>query len=338
MPDAAIGSTALLASDDSRRIIDLIDSLSSHGVNHYLDLPQIIVCGDQSSGKSSVLEAISRVPFEAQDGLCTPFATELVLRRQEEAEFKVFVTRHGVAEEATLEGESTDLAIEKAIEAAKERLILSDGKAFSRDILRIEVSGPNQPHLTLVDLPGLFQSSTITQSAEDAQTVEELVISYMKKPRIIILAVVSAANEFALQQVTQRAREIDPNGFITKPDKLDRYSNTEKFYVNLSNTKEVPLSLGWHVLRNRGFGETTVASDVRDQLEPKFFAKSPWNKLTDSQLGVESLKSRLSRVLHNHVLKHIPNVLEEIQSSLKECKIALEHLGRERRSQKEQRA
>ncbi|KAK6833799.1 hypothetical protein PG987_008493 [Apiospora arundinis] len=72
-------------------ILDLVGSLSSYGINEYLDLPQIIVCGDQSSGKSSALEAISRVPFAVQDELFTRFATEIILRRQEVKDIRAFI-------------------------------------------------------------------------------------------------------------------------------------------------------------------------------------------------------------------------------------------------------
>lgn len=80
---AVASAAAALASGDNRKILDLVASLNSYGFNKYLDLPQIIVCGNQSSGKSSVLEAISRVPLPIQDGLYTRFATEIILRRQE---------------------------------------------------------------------------------------------------------------------------------------------------------------------------------------------------------------------------------------------------------------
>ena len=69
---------------------------------------------------------------------------------------------------------------------------LSDRKRFSTDILRIELCGPDQPHLTMVDLPGLFRAGNQDQSLEDAATVKAMVMGYMEKPRSIILAVVSA--------------------------------------------------------------------------------------------------------------------------------------------------
>jgi hypothetical protein len=36
---------------------------------------------DQSAGKSSVLEAVTEIPFPRNDNLCTRFATEITLRR-----------------------------------------------------------------------------------------------------------------------------------------------------------------------------------------------------------------------------------------------------------------
>jgi hypothetical protein len=70
-----------LPSKDHRDLLNIIDSLRPQGISRFVDLPQIIVCGDQSSGKSSVLEAISGMLFPTKDNLCTRFATELILRR-----------------------------------------------------------------------------------------------------------------------------------------------------------------------------------------------------------------------------------------------------------------
>ncbi|KAK6821152.1 P-loop containing nucleoside triphosphate hydrolase protein [Apiospora arundinis] len=358
----SVHAATSLTSSGSREILDLVDSLSSYGINEYLDLPQIIVCGDQSSGKSSVLEAISRVPFAVQDGLCTRFATEIVLRRQEVKDFKASIispaSRHDDNDNDDISSSEKQPRsmftapegsnIEAIFEAAKEHMGLSSdndkaNSSFSNDVLRIEISGPDQPHLTLVDLPGLFEAATTTQSAADAQMVKDMVISYMKKPRSIILAVVSASNEFPLQQVTQRAREIDPNGtrtlgLITKPDKLERGSNSEKFYLTLAKNQEVQLSIGWHVLRNRSYQQQGENSASRDQQESNFFAQTPWNTLPASRLGVEALRSRLSDVLYNHILEHIPGVMREIKFGMRVCKGRLGQLGEARETLKEQRA
>jgi hypothetical protein len=56
-------SLRALQSDDQRAILDLVDSLRRSNLDGVLSLPQLVVCGDQSSGKSSVLEAITEIPF-----------------------------------------------------------------------------------------------------------------------------------------------------------------------------------------------------------------------------------------------------------------------------------
>jgi hypothetical protein len=80
-----------LMSADRSTLLDVIDQLRNLGVNQYVDLPTILVCGDQSSGKSSVLEAICKLPFPKGDNVCTTFATELAIRRAPDASVSVWI-------------------------------------------------------------------------------------------------------------------------------------------------------------------------------------------------------------------------------------------------------
>ena len=68
------------------QFLDLIDSFRVKGLSELTALPQLIVCEDQSSDKSSLLEAISEVSFSRKDNLCTRFATEIILRRASDSE------------------------------------------------------------------------------------------------------------------------------------------------------------------------------------------------------------------------------------------------------------
>src|SRR4051812_25777666 len=70
-----------LQSKEQLQVLNTIDSLRSCGLDGILSLPQLVVCGDQSSGKSSVLEAITEIPFPRKESMCTRFATQIVLRR-----------------------------------------------------------------------------------------------------------------------------------------------------------------------------------------------------------------------------------------------------------------
>ena len=56
-------------------LLNKIDRLFAFVVVEYVALPQLVVVGDQSSGKSSVLEGLTKLPFPRDSGLCTRFAT-----------------------------------------------------------------------------------------------------------------------------------------------------------------------------------------------------------------------------------------------------------------------
>ncbi|KAI0886790.1 P-loop containing nucleoside triphosphate hydrolase protein [Annulohypoxylon maeteangense] len=344
-----------LQSKDHKTLMDVIDKLRSKGINRYVNLPQIVVCGDQSSGKSSVLQAISGMTFPTQDNLCTRFATELILRHTgENGEEKCHVSispgiDRSKEERARLEqfqySEIPDQNnIGVLVDKAKEAMgVGADrGRTFCQDVLRIELSGPTQPHLTIVDLPGLFRAGNKEQSAEDAVIVKSLVLSYMKNPRSIILAVVSAQSNFALQEVTQLAREIDvwgirTLGLVTKPDTLDVGSASEREYLNLVKNKDVVFRLGWHVIRNRDFKSRNATNEERDKAESAFFDEGVWAGLPRPQKGAGSLRVRLSEVLKDQILDQLPDVLKEIQRELDNCTRRLEKLGTARSTLAEQR-
>lgn len=357
-----------IQSQDYRDLLDIIDSLRSQGLDRYVALPEIIVCGDQSSGKSSVLEAISGLSFPTKDSLCTRFPTELILRRHPEASVVVTIKPHHsrsdsekeklLAFTATLDAENPDVG--PVIEAAKVAMGLVDGdvssdggsggssgnanRRFSSDVLRIELSGPKQQHLTLVDLPGLFLAGNSTQSVDEAPVVRQIVTDYMTRPRSIILAVVSAAYEFANQIVTQLSREVDPHGartlgLITKPDKLEDGTDSERAFVNMACNRDVHLQLGWHVLKNRDHKMQAATSAERDASEIAFFTKagSVWHAVAPANLGIGPLRPRLSTVLMDQILSQLPAILVEVDSLLAECTAGLERLGAPRATVLEQR-
>ncbi|KAG2488600.1 hypothetical protein HYH03_012919 [Edaphochlamys debaryana] len=62
------------------RVIGLANQLRALGVGSALQLPALVIAGDQSSGKSSVVEAIAGVSLPRSDGTCTRCPTEVRLR------------------------------------------------------------------------------------------------------------------------------------------------------------------------------------------------------------------------------------------------------------------
>lgn len=83
-------------------MLDKIDKLFACNVGDYIGLPQIVVVGDQSSGKSSVLERITAMPFPRDSGLCTRFATQITFRRSavRRVSISIVPAKHSSAENA----------------------------------------------------------------------------------------------------------------------------------------------------------------------------------------------------------------------------------------------
>nr|KAF6382416.1 hypothetical protein mPipKuh1_008800 [Pipistrellus kuhlii] len=107
-----------------RPCIDLIDSLRALGVEQDLALPAIAVIGDQSSGKSSVLEALSGVALPRGSGIVTrcPLVLKLrKLRHDDDDEWKGKVTYRDMEIDLTAASE-----VEQEIRKDMVRLAFAD--------------------------------------------------------------------------------------------------------------------------------------------------------------------------------------------------------------------
>lgn len=219
--------------------------------------------------------------------------------------------------------------------ALAEKYIVPDNSSSfcSKDVFSIEFTGPSKPHLTVVDLPGLIQAANNHQSQADVDAIRDLAYSYMKNPRTIILAIVSAASDLELQPILARqARQFDPlgartMGIITKPDKTETPEREAQF-LELARNENIKFKLGWHVLRNRSPLEMDSTPEQRKRTEKAFFAPpSNWASIGAGMTGIEPLRLKLSKELVKHVMHEMPQVLLEIRSKLEETRRALEQLG-----------
>jgi GTPase SAR1 family protein len=341
-------SAQTLQSTEQMNLLDAVDELRALGLGEFTALPQLIVCGDQSSGKSSVLEALSGVPFPRKDGVCTRFATEVILRRDRRTSMKISITPSEdlpVQEQERLQLFHHDIASKEdfanLFEKAKEAMGISDKKrSFSKSILRVEFRGPQQPQLTLVDLPGLIHARTGTQTKDDIQLVSDLVGKYLNNPRSIILAVVSARNDINNQIITEKVRDVDPQGkralgIITKPDTVG--PNEIEKWIKLARNEDVKFTLGWHVIKNLDLGTENASQETRDEQETDFFQNSSFSVLPSQNKGIATLRTRLSKVLFEQIQKTLPKLLEDIENRIRATKAARDRLGPSRSTTLQQR-
>jgi len=347
-----------LQTDEQRRVLDTVAQIRKCGLAGELSLPQLVVCGQQSAGKSSVLEALTEIPFPRNDNLCTRFATEIHLRRGVVDSLTIKIipdedrTPQKKAEIKKFERSITNLDdLPEVMDAAIVVMGITDEnpenpdglsiqpRAFSKDILSIEIEGPTRPQLTLVDIPGLIETATRGVTDDDVALVTEITHSYISKPRTICLAVVSASSDHATQKILEKVRKVDPKGsrtlgIITKPDRLEG-SGSKKAYLELAQNRDIPLDLGWHILKNRTFDERNYTLAQRKASEAKWFSESVFRDLPPRMVGIDSLRRRLSILLFQHVKRELPKLRAELEQALGESRSALELMGDSRSSAEE---
>ncbi|KAL2825068.1 P-loop containing nucleoside triphosphate hydrolase protein [Aspergillus cavernicola] len=363
----ALKAAADLHNEKRIRVLEIIDKLRELGVSESVSLPQLVVVGDQSSGKSSLLEGLTGLSFPVASDLCTRFATQIVLRRvsadESEARITIIPGPSSILDdnaEERLRGFERVLAADqfdsdefaKIFDEAAECMgipgpsttdLENIEKRFSDDILKIELSGPEHHHLSVVDVPGLFHNPTKYQTEEDKAVIRNLIERWITDKRTIILAVMDARNNFANQGVFSMARAADPAGkrtvgIITKCDAVER--GDEAGVIRIAKNEVEKLTHGWFAVKNRSTREIEQGMTIegRHRREKEFFSSEvPWTELPRDRVGIHALKKFLGGLLYDHIRSEFPSVVKDIEDLLANTEKDLDLLGPSRQTTTDQR-
>ncbi|XP_072116124.1 interferon-induced GTP-binding protein Mx-like [Mobula birostris] len=325
-------SDAVLYDQYEKRVrpcIDLIDKLRALGLEKDLSLPAIAVIGDQSSGKSSVLEALSGIGLPRGSGIVTRCPLELKLKHTEmQNTWTAKISYNNYSKE--LSGPS---------EVGKEILKAQDTMAggnlgISSELISLEVESDNVPDLTLIDLPGITRVAVGNQPRDIGDQIKQLIGSYIKEDKTINLVVIPCNVDIATTEALKMAQEADPTGertlgILTKPDLIDK--GTEINILKLVNNEVVTLKKGYMVVKCRG------QQDINDNLtlaealknEKAFFKQNKFFRtlLDDKAATIQCVAARLSTELVMHIQKTLPNIQNEIQRKIADTNKELERLG-----------
>nr|BAF76736.1 Mx1 [Sus scrofa] len=313
-----------------RPCIDLIDSLRALGVEQDLALPAIAVIGDQSSGKSSVLEALSGVALPRGSGIVTRCPLVLKLKKlvNEEDEWK------GKVSYRDSEIELSDASqVEKEVSAAQ-IAIAGEGVGISHELISLEVSSPHVPDLTLIDLPGITRVAVGNQPYDIEYQIKSLIKKYICKQETINLVVVPCNVDIATTEALRMAQEVDPEGdrtigILTKPDLVDK--GTEDKIVDVARNLVFHLKKGYMIVKCRG------QQDIQDQLslakalqkEQAFFENHEHFRdlLEEGRATIPCLAERLTSELIMHICKTLPLLENQIKESHQKITEELQKYG-----------
>lgn len=306
------------------------------GLANPIDLPQIVVVGAQSSGKSSVLEAIvgfdflprgsgvvTRSPILIQlNKLQTSQKTQSQPHKQQRwVEFMHAPDRKFFSEEE----------IQAEIVQETER-VAGKNKRLTPSAIVMKVYSTDVVDLTLIDLPGLTKVPVGDQPPDIEKLVRAMIYSYIEKPNTIVLAVHPANTDLATSDALQMARRVDPHGLrtlgvITKLDLMDAGTNA----LDMLQGRIIPLRRGYVGVVNRSQADLDNHSTVVQSraTEKTFFKSHPVYAPHAAKMGSQYLAELLSTMLMEHIRTVLPTIRSKITSQLSDVRAQLAALGPE---------
>ncbi|PKK69710.1 hypothetical protein RhiirC2_747881 [Rhizophagus irregularis] len=300
----------------TNQLIEVRNILMSIDHNEALRLPSIVVIGSQSSGKSSVLEAIVGHEF-------LPKGSNMVTRRP--IELTLIHTPKSKEEY----GEFPQLGLGKIHDFSHIQqtlrdlnLAVSESECVSNKSIELRIYSPNVPDLTLIDLPGYIQVTNKNQPETLKDKIVELCEQYIREPNII-LAVCAADVDLANSEALKASRKVDPLGLrtigvITKMDLVE----PEIGSAILRNT-DYPLHLGYIGVvckppTNRNNQKNITSALMRH--EEQFFRSNYVYSQRGIQVGTGTLRRKLMEVLEESMAKSLFSIVGAVQLELEEAR------------------
>lgn len=304
----------------TKKMIEIRSMLQLVGQSEALVLPSIVVIGSQSSGKSSVLEAIVGHEF-------LPKGSNMITRRP--IELTLVNTPDAQAEY----GEFPALGLGKITDFAHIQKTLTDlnlavpaADCVSDDPIQLSIYSPNVPDLSLIDLPGYIQVSGLDQPTELKQKIADLCDKYIQPPNVI-LAISAADVDLANSTALRSSRRVDPRGertigVVTKMDLVDPARG-----ASILGDERYPLRLGYvgvvsrvpqaSGLFSRGSGNITNAITKN---ENAFFSAHPleFGETSDLEVGTTTLRKKLMHVLEQTMASSLQGTSDAIRQELEE--------------------
>ncbi|KAG9392956.1 Dynamin superfamily [Carpediemonas membranifera] len=315
------------------QLIPIINRLQSVfkvlAVDAQIDLPQIVVVGSQSAGKSSVLEAVVGKEF-------LPRGSGIVTRRPLVLQlYNIPKASDGSDNEYAEFGhipkrQFTDFTkVRDEITHDTDR-VSGSNKGISAEAIILRVFSSRVVNLTLVDLPGIAKNPVGDQPKDIEVRIKNLVLSYIKNPNAIILAVTAANTDIATSDGIQMARLVDPEGkrtvgVLTKVDLMDKGTDA----VDILQNRQYPLQHGWVAVVNRSQKDINESKSVADSLrdEALFFESNQQYAPLASRQGLPYLVKQLNFILKNHIKSTIPELRAKINDMMLKTVHELEILG-----------
>ncbi|KAL9683731.1 hypothetical protein QQ045_021156 [Rhodiola kirilowii] len=293
--------------DKIRPLLDAIDKLRHLMImKEGIQLPTIVVVGDQSSGKSSVLESLAGISLPRGQGICTRVPLIMRLQNQASGDTQLFLEFNGKHVQ-TDEGN-----IAEAIRNATDE-IAGNGKGISNNPLTLVVKKNGVPDLTMVDLPGITRVPVQGQPDDIYEQISNIIREYISPEESIILNVLSAAVDFPTCESIRMSQQVDKSGQRTLAvvTKCDRAPDG---LLEKVSTDAVNIGLGYVCVRNRIGDESYEEARVEEAM---LFETNPHLRQIDRNIvGIPILAQKLVHLQASIITKRLPEIVNKINEKL----------------------
>jgi len=313
------------------KILEKIKEIRPLISGYNLQLPQIVVIGDQSSGKSSVLESLTGIKFPVSSGICTRCPIIVNCKNDKQIKENQFTINGKKVQIENLSKEILEIQDKNLItyKLKKKKIIYSDDENLSADEddfeeetkkisntpIEIEVIGNLQVDLIVIDLPGIIHNG------DGSNEVKDLIKQYINNERTLVLVCTPADADEETHEALEITKDMKHRRMriLTKFDAFSSKDNRVKAIELLKSQENKELGCHAVICRHE------AKPDYDATIEMEKFEEFGINKLKN--IGLSNLKNRLPPLFSDLIKKELPNIKDELLDNIKKEKEILKKIG-----------